>query len=56
MDKNRKHQPDNHLKLRSETVRTLTPEETEKIAGGGINTTTTPICMSLTCVRANNGR
>lgn len=54
MDKSRKHEPDDRLKLRSETVRTLTPEQTEKVVAGVTLTTTTPICMSLTCARANN--
>jgi hypothetical protein len=55
MNKNNKHRSDDRLKLHSETVKTLTPEETEQAVAGITFTTTTPICMSLTCAKPNNG-
>lgn len=53
MNKNKKRPRDSRLKLRSETVRTLTPKQTGQVVAG--LTTTTLICRSSgVCTLANN--
>ena len=53
--KSKKSKGDSRLKLRSETVRTLTPKQVDGVVGG--ITTTTLICRSTgACTPAANRR